>query len=100
MVFLGLFFITLVGQIITGRNEHNEETVEIGGKKLSTSEYVTSGHFLQSTFENWESEFLQMALFLIGSMFLYQKGSSESKDPDKEEDVEENRTHAGKEPLG
>lgn len=36
-----------------------------------------------------------MALFL-----LYQKGSSESKDPDKEEDVEENRTHAGKEPLG
>lgn len=88
MVFLGLFFITLVGQIITGRNEHNEETVEIGGKKLSTSEYVTSGHFLQSTFENWESEFLQMALFLIGSMFLYQKGSSESKDPDKEEDVD------------
>ena len=88
LVFLGLFFITLVGQIITGRNEHNEETVEIGGKKLSTSEYVTSGHFLQSTFENWESEFLQMALFLIGSMFLYQKGSSESKDPDKEEDVD------------
>ena len=29
-----------------------------------------------------------MALFLIGSMFLYQKGSSESKDPDKEEDVD------------
>lgn len=88
LVFLLLFFITLAGQIITGRNEHNEETVDMGGEPLSTSEYLISGHFLQSTFENWESEFLQMALFLIGSMFLYQKGSSESKDPDKEEDVD------------
>lgn len=88
LVFLGFFFIALAGQIVTGRNEHNEETVEMGGTPLSTSQYVTSGHFLQSTFENWESEFLQMALFLIGSMFLYQKGSSESKDPDKEEDVD------------
>jgi hypothetical protein len=88
LVFLGFFFIALAGQIATGRNEHNEETVDLGGKPLSISEYVTSGHFLQSTFENWESEFLQMALFLIGSMFLYQKGSSESKDPDKEEDVD------------
>ena len=51
-------------------------------------QYITSGHFLQSTFENWESEFLQMALFLIFTMFLYQKGSSESKDPDKEEEVD------------
>ena len=88
LVFLGFFFIALAGQIATGRNEHNEETVDMGGKPLSISEYMTSGHFLQSTFENWESEFLQMALFLIGSMFLYQKGSSESKDPDKEEDVD------------
>ena len=88
LVFLLLFFVTLTGQIITGRNEHNEETVDMGGEPLSTSQYVMSGHFLQSTFENWESEFLQMALFLIGSMFLYQKGSSESKDPDKEEDVD------------
>jgi hypothetical protein len=29
-----------------------------------------------------------MALFLILTMFLYQKGSAESKDPDKEEDVD------------
>ena len=29
-----------------------------------------------------------MALFLIFTMFLYQKGSSESKDPDKEEEVD------------
>jgi hypothetical protein len=49
---------------------------------------LTSGHFLQATFENWESEFLQMALFVLLSIFLYQKGSSESKDPESEEEVD------------
>lgn len=88
IVFLILFILSLVGQIITGLKEHNQEMQEEGGQLLSMSSYLTSGHFLQSTFENWESEFLQMALFLILSMFLYQKGSSESKDPDKEEDVD------------
>ncbi len=55
---------------------------EEGGQQLSMSQYFSSGHFLQSTFENWESEFLQMALFVVMTIFLYQKGSSESKDPE------------------
>lgn len=88
LVFLTLFLITFVGQAITGLKQHNEEMVDEGGQPIEMSSYLTSGHFLQSTFENWESEFLQMALFLILSMFLYQKGSAESKDPDKEEDVD------------
>jgi hypothetical protein len=88
IVFFILFLLSITGQILTGFQEHNEEITDIGGAPVSMSEYLTSGHFLQSTFENWESEFLQMALFLILSMFLYQKGSSESKDPDKEEDVD------------
>lgn len=88
LVFFILFLMSLVGQVLTGFNEHNEEMVDLGGKKLSMIEYLRSGHFLQSTFENWESEFLQMGLFLWLSMFLYQKGSSESKDPDKEEEVD------------
>ena len=88
IVFFILFVISLIGQIFTGLSEHNQETVEIGGQALNLSEYLTSGHFLQATFENWESEFLQMGLFLILSMFLYQKGPSESKDPDKEEEVD------------
>ena len=60
----------------------------MGGQAVGFTEYLSSGHFLQSTFENWESEFLQMALFLILSMFLCQKGSAESKDPDKDEEVD------------
>lgn len=85
---LVLFLGSMAGQVITGRREHNAELQEDGGELLSMAEYLRSGHFLQSTFENWESEFLQMALFLMLSSFLFQKGSSESKDPDREEEVD------------
>jgi hypothetical protein len=88
IVFFLLFIVSLVGQAITGHIQHNEDMKESGGAQVEFTEYLSSGHFFQSTFENWESEFLQMALFLILSMFLYQKGSAESKDPDKEEDVD------------
>src|SRR5687768_1542040 len=86
IVFFLLFVFSLIGQMVTGLQEHNQETTENGGRAIGMVEYLTSGHFLQSTFENWESEFLQMALFVILAMFLYQKGSSESKDPDKKEE--------------
>jgi hypothetical protein len=88
IVLFVLFLISIAGQIVTGFAEHNQELTEEGGQAISMSAYLFSGHFLQSTFENWESEFLQMALFLILTMFLYQKGSAESKDPDKEEEVD------------
>jgi hypothetical protein len=88
ITFFLLFLFSLGGQAVTGFAERNQEVVESGGQPIGFIEYLRSGHFLQATFENWESEFLQMALFLVLSMFLYQKGSSESKDPDKEEEVD------------
>jgi hypothetical protein len=42
--------------------------------------------FGQSTFENWQSEFLQLAAFTIATAYLVYKGSSES--PDGEERLE------------
>ena len=88
IAFFLLFIFSLVGQIVSGFKEHNQETTEMGGQAISMVQYLVSGHFFQATFENWESEFLQMALFLILTMGLYQKGSSESKDPDKKEEVD------------
>ena len=86
IVFLLFFIISIVGQAITGQIQHNNEMEEKGGKQLSMSQYLASPHFLEATFENWESEFFQMALFVIFTIFLYQKGSSESKDPDKKKE--------------
>jgi hypothetical protein len=100
LVFFLFFVIALVGQALTGLKTHNEEMQSEGGQLLSMGEYLFSGHFLQSTFENWESEFLQMAMFLIFSMFLYQKGSSESKDPDKDEEVDREPDYRKKDAPG
>ena len=88
IVFFLLFIATLIGQIVFGYKEHNKELLEEGAAAISLAGYFSSGHFLQATFENWESEFLQMALFVILTIFLQQKGSSESKDFDTEEEVD------------
>jgi hypothetical protein len=88
IVFLILFVVTLFLQSITGYKQFNQKMKEEGGEQVSYGKYFSTGHFIEATFENWESEFLQMALFATLTMFLYQKGSSQSKDPDKKEEVD------------
>jgi len=86
--FIVLFLGAMAGQLIFGFEEHNKELLEENAPTITLVSYLSSGHFLQATFENWESEFLQMALFVILTIFLQQKGSSESKDFDKEQEVD------------
>jgi len=74
-----LFLFCITGQAITGWHEYNDELVEHGWSALNFSSYLSSGHFVQVTFENWESEFLQMAMYVVLTIFLRQQGSSESK---------------------
>ncbi|MBO9563871.1 MAG: hypothetical protein J7621_13905 [Niastella sp.] len=96
LVFLLLFVLALVGQFFTGYAEHNKERVEEGQPAITMGSYIQSGHFIQATFENWESEFLQMALFVLLTIFLYQKGSSESKKCEGEEEVDREPSPARK----
>ncbi len=89
IVWLGLFFLTLIfGQSVVGHREYNSDQKEHGRPEASYSEYLTSAHFVEATMENWESEFLQMFLFIVLTAFLYQKGSAESKKLDEEESVD------------
>ncbi len=84
-----MFFLTfLVGQSWTGYRENNNDQRAHGQPAISYTEYLHSDHFLEATAENWESEFLQMFIFVVLTAFLYQKGSAESKDPDEEEAVD------------
>lgn len=88
IVFFILFVFSIAGQVLTGFEEHNKERKEEGQPPVSLSRYFSSGHFLQATFENWESEFLQMAFFVVLTIWLYQKGSSESKALEEGEEVD------------
>ena len=88
ILFLLLFVISLGAQVATGFKVYNKELQEEGASPKSLSAYLVSGHFIESTFENWESEFLQMALFVVLTISLRQKGFSESKSFDKDEEVD------------
>lgn len=88
IVFLLLFAVTLAGQVIFGIKEYNKDLLEEGAATVNLLQYLHSGHFIESTFENWESEFLQMGLFVWLTIFLRQKGSSESKGFEGKEEVD------------
>ena len=75
--------ISLIGQSYNGWIEFNDFLKDYKQPVVTYGYYLHSGHFIQATFENWESEFLQMALFVILTIFLRQKGSSESKSCDE-----------------
>jgi hypothetical protein len=77
---LGLFSVFFLGMIISGAATYNEEQRAHGStEQVSVWGYLSTGHFVEATFENWESEFLQMGMYVVLTAFLYQRGSSESK---------------------
>jgi hypothetical protein len=83
LFFLALFLAALIGQAIAGHSLYNQEQLEHKEHAVSFWRYVTSSHFGQAVTENWQSEYLQFALFALVTVWLLQKGSPESKELDK-----------------
>jgi hypothetical protein len=76
-----LFFFSWIGQgyfqwqeFVQNQKSHQQE--------VKMDEFWPE--FLTATFENWQSEFLQLLTFVILTSFLIHKGSAESKDSDEE----------------
>jgi hypothetical protein len=87
-----LFLVFLVAQSIAGFRANNSDNEEHGQPPESYGQYLTSGAFVEATFENWESEFLQLGAYVLLTALLIQKGSPESKNPDSNESDEDPRT--------
>jgi hypothetical protein len=83
-----LFVVFMAGQTVTGYYVHNDELRAHGRPPVSFGDYFFTGHFIEATAENWESEFLQMAAYVIFTVVLYQRGSSESKKIGEPEEVD------------
>jgi hypothetical protein len=79
IVLFGLFLAFWSGQALSGWRHALEERRQHGAAPISLGDHLASGEFWEATAENWESEFLQMAAFVIFTAFLRQKGSPESK---------------------
>ncbi len=83
IVLMLMFFASLAGHWLAGWSVENEDLRRHGDTGISLLAYLGHPAFISSVFENWESEFLQMAMYVLLTTMLYQRGSSESNDPDK-----------------
>lgn len=82
LILLLLFAGSILGQWVSGWHVATEDARRHGEAAMSLLAYTGSPEFLSSVFENWESEFLQMAAYVVLTACFIQRGSAESKDPD------------------
>ena len=83
LFFAAIFLAALVGQAITGHADYNHLQVAHHNDPLSLGRYVTSSDFGADMLENWQSEYLQFTLYILGTVWLLQRGSPESKPLDQ-----------------
>jgi hypothetical protein len=89
IVLFVMFVLTLGGQSYAGWASHNDEQRRHAAPEIAYSEYLRSSEFGEAVFENWESEFLQMGFYVLLTVVLIQKGSSESKQGDGSEEIDD-----------
>ncbi|MCC4603994.1 hypothetical protein HG421_15735 [Xanthomonas campestris pv. badrii] len=75
---LALTLLFIGAQIYAGLHAYNQELAEQGLPALRLAAYLQSPHFMSALFENWESEFLQMGMYVLLTVKLRQVGSAES----------------------
>jgi hypothetical protein len=92
LFFLAIFLLALVGQSVVGLLAYNDEQRAHGEHGLSYGRYLVSSDFGGNVMENWQSEFLQFTLIVLATVWLVQRGSTESKPlqdagPESDEDA-------------
>ena len=79
IAFCTLFFASWLAQGLTEWRTYVENQRD-HNQPIEAIEFISE--FSQSTFENWQSEFLQLFSFVVLSALLIHRGSAESKDSD------------------
>lgn len=84
LVLFAMFLMSWLAQGITGWEEFRAEQQEHhqAAELWGSDGYIWP--FASATFENWQSEFLQLFTFVILSAYLIHRGSPQSKDGDEE----------------
>lgn len=79
LVLMAMFLLSAGGMLLAGHAAFNAELADHGKQGIRLTAYLTSGDFLSALFENWESEFLQMATYVILTALLFQRGSADPR---------------------
>ena len=79
ILFVVLFVASFLLHLVGGAAAFSEEQLEHGGAAVSPWEYLGSSQFWFESLQNWQSEFLVVAVLVGAAVFLRQRGSGESK---------------------
>jgi hypothetical protein len=77
-----LFAASFVLHAVGGVREYNAGQLAHGGAPQSLMGYLATSTFWFESLQNWQSEFLSLAVMIVLSVFLRQQGSPESKPVD------------------
>jgi hypothetical protein len=85
LLFAFLFLGAITGQAVAGHAKYNEEEVahahllHEAPQTISLGRYLSTSDFARAVAENWQSEYLQFAVFILAGIYFVQRGSTESK---------------------
>jgi hypothetical protein len=79
LVMGAIFVMSWFAQSLGGTVVANEENARHGMPSETWLQYVVSPEFWNRTLQNWQSEFLAVGAMIAFSIYLRQRGSSESK---------------------
>ncbi len=79
LLMAAIFLASWFAQLVTGRIEYNEDQLDHHEAPLTLVQYAGSSDFWNRTMQNWQSEFLAVASMVLFSIYLRQRGSSQSK---------------------
>ena len=79
LVMGAVFFLSWLVQSVAGQAAYNEEQLRQLEDPVSWATYLGTPDFWNRTLQNWQSEFLAVASMVALSIYLRQRGSSQSK---------------------
>ncbi|MFE2756460.1 DUF6766 family protein [Actinosynnema sp. NPDC059335] len=79
LVMLVLFLGSWGAQSIAGRSAYNNDQLNTFQDPVGWWDYVLSADFWNRSLQNWQSEFLAIGSMVVFSVYLRQRGSSQSK---------------------
>jgi len=83
LFFASLCVVTIAGDALVGYRVLNEDALQHDEATISFWRYLVSADFAEAMSENWQSEFLQFVTFILAGIWLFQRGSTESKSEDE-----------------
>ena len=87
-----LTLVILGGQSFAGHRNYNEQQMQMHSSTISYPRYLVSSDFYDNVMSNWQSEFLQISLYVIFAVWFRQRGSAVSRnlrDPEKSTEEQE-----------